>query len=112
MKKKLTVVNPDMHFKVLQIFEENPFITQRELSRELNVSLGAVNYCIRALMEVGHIKINNFKKHKNKANYFYLITPEGINEKGKLLGGFLARKIDEYNKIKAEIQKIQTGNIR
>ena len=61
MTKILKSINPDIHFRVLHTIEENPNITQRELAKKLGISLGGVNYCLRALIEIGHIKVNNFK---------------------------------------------------
>jgi EPS-associated MarR family transcriptional regulator len=108
MKKKKFDIDPDIHFRVLQVLNENPQITQRELSKELGISLGSINYCIRALIKVGHIKINNFRTKEDKSTYFYLITPQGISEKAKLTTGFLKRKIHEYHALQMEIEKIQS----
>ena len=103
MKKKLTI-KEDIHFKVLWLIEEKPAISQRELAKKLNISLGAVNFCIKALIEVGHIKIQNFEKNPNKLNYLYLLTHRGNEKKAKLTDSFLKRKIIEFNLLKNEIQ--------
>jgi EPS-associated MarR family transcriptional regulator len=81
-------------------------LTQRELSKSLGVSLGGVNYCLNALVAKGSIKIQNFKNNKNKWVYAYLLTPQGLAEKTALTGGFLKRKIQEYQTLKKEIEAL------
>jgi EPS-associated MarR family transcriptional regulator len=81
-------------------------LTQRELSKALGVSLGGVNYCLNALISKGSIKIQNFKNNQNKWVYAYLLTPQGIAEKAALTGSFLKRKMQEYQKLKEEIEAL------
>lgn len=107
MLKTKTVINQDIHFKVLHILEENPKITQRELAKKLGISLGGANFCLKALIDIGHIKINNFKKNTNKSTYLYLLTPMGLSKKMILATGFLKRKIDEYEALKVEIESLK-----
>jgi EPS-associated MarR family transcriptional regulator len=107
LKKILTHVNIDVHFKVLHLLEEKPSLTQRELAQKLCISLGGVNYCLKALIDIGHIKIDNFNKNPKKTKYLYLLTPEGLAEKTKLTGRFLKRKMAEYEALKAEIDSLQ-----
>lgn len=107
MGKALKKINPDVHFRALHLLEEQPTITQRELADKLGISLGGVNYCLKSLIEVGHIKASNFKKNPNKSTYLYLLTPKGISEKAKLTAGFLSRKMLEYQELKKEIASIQ-----
>ena len=90
-------------FQVLRKININPRLTQRELAKDLGFSLGKLNYCLQALREKGLIKINNFKKNKNKINYFYIITPKGISEKTKLTINFMKRKMKEYDELKKEL---------
>ena len=71
----------DTHYKVFKLLEANPEISQREMARELGVSLGKANYCIRAMMDKGLVKANNFKNAENKRAYFYVLTPKGIETK-------------------------------
>jgi len=104
----LKKIHPDIHFRLLNALEENPHMTQRDLAKKLGVSLGGVNYCLKALIEVGHIKMNNFEKNPNKLNYLYLLTPSGIKEKTILTKDFLKRKMDEYQNLKKEIELIQS----
>ena len=97
----------DIHLDLLRKLEENPEYTQRELSLEMGVSLGKVNYCIKKLTEKGLIKIQNFKRNKNKLGYAYLLTPKGIEEKSRLTFSFLKRKIIEYEILKKEINELK-----
>jgi len=93
----------DIRLDLLRKLESSPECTQRELSKEMGVSLGKVNYCIRKLTEKGLIKITNFKQNPNKVGYAYLLTPQGIEEKSRLTFAFLKRKIIEYEILKKEI---------
>ena len=109
MTKALKKIDPDVHFRVLHLLEEEPSLTQRELANKLGISLGGVNYCLKALIEVGHIKVGNFKKNPDKSVYLYLLTPKGIAEKASLTTGFLSRKMAEYQALKKEIEAIQSN---
>jgi EPS-associated MarR family transcriptional regulator len=106
MPKITKSIDPDIHFRVLHALEENSQITQRELARKLGISLGGINYCLKALVEVGHIKMRNFQKNPNKASYFYLLTPQGVIKKSNLTGQFLQKKIKEYQLLKEEIESL------
>ena len=108
MTKVLKSIDPDVHFRVLHLLAEEPELTQRELAQKLGISLGGVNYCLKALIEIGHIKVGNFSKNPNKSVYLYLLTPQGIAEKAKLTAGFLKRKMVEYHTLKKEIETIQS----
>ena len=108
MTKKLKLIHPDIHFTILRLIEDEPQITQRELAKRLGISLGGANYCLKALIDIGHIKAENFSKNPNKLLYLYLLTPRGIAEKAKLTSGFLKRKMEEYQAIKKEIKEIRS----
>jgi len=82
----------ELEYKVLKWLEKNPNITQRQLAKELGVSLGKTHYLISSLINVGWVKLANFKRSDNKMGYIYLLTPTGINEKAKITKTFLARK--------------------
>ncbi len=97
----------DIRLDVLHKIELNPEYTQRELSKEMDVSLGKVNYCIKKLTEKGWIKLTNFTHNSNKVGYAYLLTHRGIEEKTKLTFSFLKRKIIEYEILKDEINKLK-----
>ena len=107
MAKALKSIDPDVHFRVLHLLEEEPELTQRELAQKLGISLGGINYCLKALVKIGHIKADNFSKNPNKSVYLYLLTSQGISEKAKLTAGFLKRKMLEYQALKKEIDAIQ-----
>ena len=97
----------DIRLDLLHRLESNPEFTQRELSKEIGVSLGKVNYCIKKLAEKGLIKITNFSHNSNKIGYFYILTPRGVEEKARLTFTFLKRKIKEYEVLKKEIDKLK-----
>jgi len=97
----------DIRLDLLRKLESNPQNTQRELSREMGVSLGKINYCIKKLTEKGLIKLTNFTHNPNKVGYAYLLTPSGIEEKSRLTFSFLKRKIVEYEILKKEIGELQ-----
>ena len=94
----------DTEYIILKILKDNPKITQRQLSKELGLSLGRTNYVIHALIDKGWVKFSNFKRSDNKIGYLYLLTPEGIAEKSILAQNFLNRKSEEYNRLKEEIE--------
>ena len=100
-------IQDDMHYRVLALVEANPAITQRALATALGVSLGRVNYGLRALVEKGLIKVNHFKASEHKLTYAYLLTPSGVMEKSALTKAFLARKMEEFDALKAEIEALQ-----
>ena len=87
--------------------QETPDISQRELARELGISLGSVNFCLQALMEKGWVKIQNFSNSKHKLGYVYLLTPTGISGKAALTARFLKRKMDEYDALLEEIEALR-----
>jgi EPS-associated MarR family transcriptional regulator len=109
MVKALKKIDPDVHFRVLHLLEEEPRLTQRELAQKLGISLGGVNYCLKSLIDVGHIKAGNFKRNPDKSVYLYLLTPKGISEKAQLTAGFLKRKMIEYQALKQEIESVQSN---
>ena len=96
-----------VHFDLLRKFEANPEYTQRELSKEMGVSLGKVNYCINKLVEKGLVKLTNFSRNPNKVGYIYLLTPKGIEEKTRLTFAFLKIKMEEYEMLKEEISSLK-----
>ena len=100
-------MTPEINFKLLRTLEENPEMNQRELAASLDVSLGKVNYLLKALLEKGYIKTRNFKNSKNKKAYLYYLTPVGVEEKAKLTVNFLHRKIKEYEELRLEIEELR-----
>ena len=97
----------DTYFRMLKILSDNPHINQRELSKQLGLSLGGINYCLRALIEKGYIKVQNFNASKRKLGYAYLLTPKGVREKATLTYRFLQRKICEYEDLRTEIEALK-----
>lgn len=97
----------ETHLKVLRTLEANPQINQRELAAVLGVSLGKTNFCLKALLGKGLVKMHSFKKNQNKLAYTYLLTPTGVSEKAQLTTRFLQRKKQEYVLLKAEIDALQ-----
>jgi EPS-associated MarR family transcriptional regulator len=98
----------ELEYKVLKWLEKNPNITQRQLAKELGVSLGKTHYLISSLIEVGWVKLDNFKRSDNKMGYMYLLTPKGVNEKAKITKTFLVRKENEYQQLKHEIAQLKS----
>jgi EPS-associated MarR family transcriptional regulator len=99
--------NQQSKYQLLKSIEQNSNQTQRQLSEELGISLGKVNYCLKSLIQKGFIKINNFKNSKHKLQYSYLLTPTGIEEKTKLTIEFLKVKTKEYEALKEELERIK-----
>lgn len=97
----------ERHLKALRLLEQNPEMTQRELAKGLGVSVGAANYCLKALVERGWVKLENFRRNPQKLGYLYLLTPIGIAAKTQLTASFLRRKIAEYEALRAEIVQLQ-----
>jgi EPS-associated MarR family transcriptional regulator len=91
----------------MRILQENPDLTQRELAEKLGISVGGLNYCLKALMGKGLVKMKNFANSKNKFGYVYVLTPTGMAKKAIITHRFLRRKIDEYEALKAEIQALK-----
>lgn len=86
------------------MLQANPDLTQREIAQRLGVSTSGLNYCLKALIEKGLVKVHNFNRSKNKFGYVYLLTPQGVSEKALLTGRFLKRKLAEYEALRAEIE--------
>lgn len=96
-----------MHLRVMRRLEEQPDINQRRLAQELGVSLGSVNYCLKALIDKGLVKIHNFSHSRHKLGYMYKLTPKGIAEKSAMATRFLSRKMAEYEALKQEIEELR-----
>ena len=94
-------------FQILQSLERDSHPTQRQLSNDLGVSLGKINYCLKSLIGKGFIKVNNFRNNKNKIQYSYLLTPKGVEEKAKLTLDFIRIKTQEYDRLKQEIEGLK-----
>lgn len=99
-------IQEEARFKILRLLHDNPKLSQRDLGQLVGISLGAVNYCLRALIDRGLVKAGGFSRNPNKLAYAYVLTPAGIAEKTLLTGRFLKRKIEEYAALKAEIEAL------
>ena len=102
--KNLREKDLESKLNLLIKINKQPNLTQRELAKNLGVSLGKLNYLLNALIDKGFIKIRNFKKNPKKIDYFYLLTPHGISEKTKLTINFMKRKMSEYDQLKNELE--------
>ena len=99
--------NSDTDLAVLRYLENKQTISQRKLSQDLGISLGKINFILKALIKKGIVKAKNFKNNNNKSVYAYYLTPDGFNEKAKLTLEFFKRKNTEYNKLKKELKDLQ-----
>jgi EPS-associated MarR family transcriptional regulator len=109
--KTLTGDFNETGLRVLALLENRPDITQRELSKELGVSLGSINYCLKGLVEKGHVKAKNFKSNPNKLGYLYLLTPSGVSEKARLTERFIQRRLTEYRALQAELEALAEAGL-
>ncbi len=97
--------NNKEYLDILRKIKNKPDFTQRELAKEMGISLGKLNYLVKALTKKGFIKVKNFKKNPNKSDYLYLLTPKGIEMKINLTINFMKRIMKEYDELKSEIKK-------
>jgi EPS-associated MarR family transcriptional regulator len=103
----MPVLNEENRYKLLKLLHENPEMNQREIASVLGLSLGKVNFCLKAVIEKGWVKVGNFSRSPNKKVYAYLLTLRGIEEKAKVTSDFLERKQKEYEELKAEIDELK-----
>jgi len=101
------VLDDETAYKLLKLVQEDPNISQREIARELGISLGKANYCLKSVIEKGWVKARNFYNSTNKKGYAYLLTTEGIKEKASVTFRFLKYKMREYEALEAEIAQIR-----
>ena len=97
----------ELEYRALKILEQQPDLTQRQLAKELGISLGKTHYLVKSLINVGWVKLDNFQKSDNKWGYAYLLTPMGIAEKAAITARFKDRKKLEYNALRDEIEQLQ-----
>jgi EPS-associated MarR family transcriptional regulator len=107
MPSRQAQLQEDTAYRVMRLLQHNPDLTQRELAQHLGVSVGGLNYCLKALTQKGWVKMQKLSHSKNKFGYVYLLTPTGMAEKAALTGRFLQRKIAEYEALRAEIERLQ-----
>ncbi|MGO2233612.1 MarR family EPS-associated transcriptional regulator [Marinomonas sp. UCMA 3892] len=101
------MLTDEYRYKILKELQQDPDISQRELAKRLDISLGKANFCLKALIEKGLIKAENFKNSTNKIGYLYLLTPKGIEEKVSLTQRFLQRKLKEHEVLEKEIEQLR-----
>jgi len=94
-------------YGLLKTLENNPSLSQRDLAKRLGISLGKVNFCLNALVEKGCLKVNNFRNSDNKLAYAYLLTPRGVEQKARMTVQFLQIKVQEYERLRAEIEELK-----
>ncbi len=108
MTSKRTKLQEDTHFRVLRLLQENPEMSQRELAEAVGVSVGGIHYVLNALIEKGLVKLGNFTAAEDKRRYAYVLTPKGIARKAALTRAFLARKMEEYEALREEIEALSS----
>lgn len=97
------MLTDEYRYKILKLVEAQPEISQRELAKNLGISLGKTNFCIKALIDVGSLKATNFRNNQNKLAYMYLLTPKGLEEKSTVAIRFLKAKMQEFEQLQVEI---------
>ncbi|PKO54380.1 MAG: MarR family EPS-associated transcriptional regulator [Betaproteobacteria bacterium HGW-Betaproteobacteria-2] len=106
------MLTDEYRYKILKMIEANPEISQRELAGHLGISLGKANFCLKALVQVGLIKVNNFRNNKNKMAYMYILTPKGIEEKASITVRFLKSKTEEYKALQTMIEELRSEVVK
>ena len=112
MASQRSKLQEDAHFRILRLLHETPEWSQRDLAIAVGVSNGGVHYVLNALVEKGLIKLGNFTSAQDKRRYAYVLTPKGIREKAAITRRFLARKVAEYDALRAEIESLREETAR
>jgi EPS-associated MarR family transcriptional regulator len=107
LNNPMPILSEENRYKLLKLLHENPEMNQRDIAKSLGISLGKVNFCLKAVVEKGWVKAGNFSKSPNKKAYVYLLTLRGIEEKAAVTINFLDRKKKEYEMLKSEIEELQ-----
>lgn len=107
VSERLEQQRKEIRFRVLRLIENKPEISQRELADELGVSLGQINYQLKALKERGLIKVSDFMRSDNKLAYMYLLTPKGVSSKLLITKEFLIKKRSEFEQLKFELETLE-----
>ena len=103
----MPVLTDPQRLELLKLLQEQPQMSQRDLAQAMGVSLGKANYCLKALMEKGLVKLGNFRRNPDKREYAYLLTPAGLEEKTRITMSFLRRKVAEYEALEKEIEQLR-----
>jgi EPS-associated MarR family transcriptional regulator len=112
MTTRRTQLQEDTNFRVLRMLQTNPDLAQREIAQQLGISTIGLNYCVKALIDKGLVKVHNSSQSKNKFGYIYVLQPQGLAEKAQLTSRFLRRKFAEYDTLRAEIATLQAEAAR
>ena len=96
----------EIRYRLLKILSQQSSLTQRDMAKQMGISLGKVNYCLSELAKRGLIKVHRFKSAKNKIPFTYMLTPHGLEEKARLTANFLRRKMAEYEEIRRQIAEL------
>ena len=104
----MPVLTDPQRLELLKLLHDQPQMSQRDLARAMGVSLGKANYCLKALMEKGLVKLGNFRRNPDKLEYAYLLTPAGLEEKSRITLAFLKRKVEEYEALEKEIEQLRS----
>lgn len=105
--ERIPMLDESTRYRLLKLLETNPGLSQRQLARELGISLGKVNFCLSALIEKGLLKASNFRNSQNKLAYMYLLTPAGVEEKARITLQYLKIKMREYETLQSEIDELR-----
>jgi len=108
MASKRSKLQDETHFRVLRLLQDNPEMSQRELAEAVGTSVGGIHYVLNALIDKGLVKLGNFTASKDKRRYAYVLTPKGFVQKAALTRAFLARKVEEYEALKDEIETLSS----
>ena len=103
----MPVLTDSQRLELLKLLHDQPKMSQRDLARAMGVSFGKANYCLKALLEKGLVKLERFRANPNKRQYAYLLTPAGLEEKTRITLGFLRRKVAEYKALQKEIELLR-----
>ena len=103
----MSTISDETRYELIRLIESNPEMSQRDVARQLGISLGKTNYCLRALIRKGWIKAANFKNSRNRIAYMYQLTPRGLEEKAKLTMRYLQIKKREYEALRVEIEQLR-----
>lgn len=101
------MLTDEHRYQILKLLEARPDLNQRAVAAELGISLGKVNFCLRALIDKGLLKANNFRNNQNKRAYAYFLTPKGLEEKARITVQFLRLKMAEYEALDQEIERLR-----
>ena len=101
--KKIQGITEDQ-LDLMQIIDKDREASQRKLSQQTGLSIGKVNYCLKALVDIGFIKIKNFHNSNKKLNYAYILTPQGIKEKAVITRQFIIKKKQEYDRLNSYLK--------